>query len=650
MYVAECIRNQRTCTIKCLDSVAEDKGCDTPAACLKEVAFEHLGVLDILLIKKNDKTPMGSFALCGRGLVNMRLANGENKDKPFHPLLCTSEVDASTTLSSFCEKMQMGWVLSVWKDHSAQLIFNDDAQDKPYSLQHKHFLPLGTICLQDTYVLAAPMWDQRSSVTHKVTMAERYSRVCMSFMIKLAAVCVAARTLLLHYTAAPDALPLWALIVSSVIAFNGFVPISIQATLKIMQQVKGMGGLITDVIVSDKTGTMTRDNIIIDELVFPPCPSTLTSHTHHVAMLETLVMTLEVVQDAAGDGLKCSSQEDSALLLHLQKTHSLKFSTLKPHLRVFTLSVDGITTTHRFAILDSIPYVSERARVNFYVVRCGADNEAMGAPMLCMKGSRSELTRVCGRDYVDSMPFMGDMDHHASNCKRILFFTRSTVDPERLKLARGLFDDSERVDALTQLEAEIHESREFLFACLGSQDMQDGVTEALVMCRQRDVVFGMCTGDDPRVARSIMLREMEKAGFAALQEQCRCIQGSELVAMSPTAVAEFVSTAKLCGFFCVSNAKPEHKRRVVQVSAPPPPVSNRLSLNDAAQVFKLAAMEVCAVGDGANDELMIREAHCGLGIGIQPAADTRAFADRQVVSSICSASFAHDLLNSFSTD
>ena len=76
MYVAECIRNQRTCTIKCLDSVAEDKGCDTPAACLKEVAFEHLGVLDILLIKKNDKTPMGSFALCGRGLVNMRLANG----------------------------------------------------------------------------------------------------------------------------------------------------------------------------------------------------------------------------------------------------------------------------------------------------------------------------------------------------------------------------------------------------------------------------------------------------------------------------------------------------------------------------------------------------------------------------------------------
>ena len=32
------------------------------------------------------------------------------------------------------------------------------------------------------------------------------------------------------------------------------MPISIQATLKIMQQVKGMGGVITDVIVSDKTG------------------------------------------------------------------------------------------------------------------------------------------------------------------------------------------------------------------------------------------------------------------------------------------------------------------------------------------------------------------------------------------------------------
>jgi hypothetical protein len=32
----------------------------------------------------------GSFALCGRGLVNMRLANGENKDKPFQVLLQTT--------------------------------------------------------------------------------------------------------------------------------------------------------------------------------------------------------------------------------------------------------------------------------------------------------------------------------------------------------------------------------------------------------------------------------------------------------------------------------------------------------------------------------------------------------------------------------
>ena len=36
------------------------------------------------------------------------------------------------------------------------------------------------------------------------------------------------------------------------------------------------------------------------------------------------------------------------------------------------------------------------------------------------------------------------------------------------------------------------------------------------------------------------------------------------------------------------------------------------------------------MGDGANDELMIREAHCGLGIGIEPTADTKAFSDRQV--------------------
>jgi P-type E1-E2 ATPase len=51
------------------------------------------------------------------------------------------------------------------------------------------------------------------------------------------------------------------------------------------------------------------------------------------------------------------------------------------------------------------------------------------------------------------------------------------------------------------------------------------------------------------------------------------------------------------------------------------------------QVFKAVGLEVCAVGDGANDELMIREAHCGLGIGVEPTAETRVFSDRQVTRS-----------------
>jgi magnesium-transporting ATPase (P-type) len=201
-----------------------------------------------------------------------------------------------------------------------------------------------------------------------------------------------------------------------------------------------------------------------------------------------------------------------------------------------------------------------------YVVRCGADNQAVGQPLLCVKGSRSELTRLCGSEYVNGLPFMQDMDRHASNCKRILFFTRCTVDLDRLNRARGLFDDEERMRALTELEAAVEQGKEFLFACLGSQDMQDGVAEALVMCRERGVVFGMCTGDDPRVARSIMLRELEKAGLAELQASCRCLQGQELCTLPAADVALFVSAAKSCGFFCVSNAKPEHKRRVVQVT------------------------------------------------------------------------------------
>ncbi len=52
---------------------------------------------------------------------------------------------------------------------------------------------------------------------------------------------------------------------------------------------------------------------------------------------------------------------------------------------------------------------------------------------------------------------------------------------------------------------------------------------------------------------------------------------------------------------------------------------------------------MCAVGDGANDELMIREAHCGLGIGIEPAAETRAFSDRQVRHAVIFTALAYRL-------
>jgi hypothetical protein len=140
-YLAECIRNQRHVLVKDIHKDTE------PHA----VVFESLQVLDIMKIKANEKTTMGSFALCGHGLVNMRLANGENKDKPFQSLLGNSKLEASAALASFCAKLKLGWVLSVWKEHSANLIIHEDAHEKMV-LQPNHFLPAGTICLQDTYV------------------------------------------------------------------------------------------------------------------------------------------------------------------------------------------------------------------------------------------------------------------------------------------------------------------------------------------------------------------------------------------------------------------------------------------------------------------------------------------------------------------
>jgi hypothetical protein len=60
--------------------------------------------------------------------------------------------------------------------------------------------------------------------------------------------------------------------------------------------------------------------------------------------------------------------------MHL-KTLGVTITCMQPHLRCFTILRDGFETQHRFAVLSVIPYESERARVNFYVVRCGVDNQ-----------------------------------------------------------------------------------------------------------------------------------------------------------------------------------------------------------------------------------------------------------------------------------
>ena len=61
-------------------------------------------------------------------------------------------------------------------------------------------------------------------------------------------------------------------------------------------------------------------------------------------------------------------------IMHL-KTLGVTITCVQPHLRCFTISCGGVETEHRFAILSIIPYESERARVNFYVVRCGVDKQ-----------------------------------------------------------------------------------------------------------------------------------------------------------------------------------------------------------------------------------------------------------------------------------
>jgi P-type Ca2+ transporter type 2C len=231
----------------------------------------------------------------------------------------------------------------------------------------------------------------------------------------------------------------------------------------------------------------------------------------------------------------------------------------------------GIETDSRGEVLYEIPFDSDRKAMSLLVRPPG------GQPTLCMKGASEVVLERCRWAAVDDGP-------------------RELSANERMRLAqltREMASRALRVLALAyRPAAEPHYGPEvehdLVFAGLvGMIDPpRDEVREAVTQCRTAGIVPKMITGDHPATALAIA-REL---GIAADDQEA--VTGRELNALDDDALRE-----RLARIAVFARVTAEHKLRIVKL------------LNAQGHV-------VAMTGDGVNDAPAVKAADIGIAMGM----------------------------------
>ncbi|MBI1732916.1 MAG: cation-translocating P-type ATPase [Gammaproteobacteria bacterium] len=326
----------------------------------------------------------------------------------------------------------------------------------------------------------------------------------------------------------------------------------------------------TSVICTDKTGTLTRDEMTVrriwtDDVMLDATGTGYEPHGEFhagdqpAALTQTLLRLLEagalssdadLVRDAgAGHWRVRGDPTEGALVVAAEKA-----GLRKPDLEL------------RAPRVDEIPFASERKRMTT-LHRIGPDIVAFskGAPEVIVAASTRRLT-AAGEVPLD--------------------------DPGRdriMQIVAGLAGNGMRVLALAMRAGATRANAEQDQTLLGLVGMIDPlrpeVPEAVQRCVAAGIRVVMITGDHPLTARSI-------GSELRLLDHGRCVTGREIDGMDAVA---FAAAARAIAIY--ARVSPEHKFRVVE------------ALQAQGQV-------VAMTGDGVNDAPALKKADIGIAMGV----------------------------------
>jgi magnesium-transporting ATPase (P-type) len=354
-----------------------------------------------------------------------------------------------------------------------------------------------------------------------------------------------------------------------------------QAIIRHLPAVETLGS--TTVICTDKTGTLTRNEMTVEALRTPAgaLEVTGTGYAPDGELRADGGLTPQA-SDAATELLRAALLCNDATLENDEGRWKIVGDPTEGALivaaRKAQLDEDALRAAH--PRLDEIPFDSERQ----YMVTLHAAPE--GGQLVCVKGAPEVVARLCSTTEGRSPPL--DLAQEAVHAL-------AEQGMRVLGVATGLAADMNCLEG----DAWRHELR--FLGLVGMVDPpRDEAIDAVRACQRAGVVVKMVTGDHPATARAIgtLFGLLDGEGGGA-----QVVTGRQI---ETTSDDDLIALARDAHVF--ARVAPEHKLRLVK------------ALQADGQV-------VAMTGDGVNDAPALKRAEIGVAMGVSGTAVAREAAD-----------------------
>ena len=349
------------------------------------------------------------------------------------------------------------------------------------------------------------------------------------------------------------------------------------AVIRKLPSVETLGS--TSVICSDKTGTLTRNEMTVLGLYTPAGTYTLSGVGYSPvgelsstsgpapkppadvqALVEAAALCCDASLHEEADTWRLSGDPTEGALV----VASMKVGT----------DVDALRRT--WPRLDVVPFESEHQfMATLHSSPAGADN------VVFIKGAPEVILRRCGTSVDAHEPVMRHVAHMASQGMRVLAVGHKRV--------------SNSVHSLEPADVENE------FTLLGLQGMMDPprpeAIEAVKTCQAAGITVKMITGDHIGTAEAISKQ------LGLLKSDGRGMTGAQLTKLDALGLRKAAIETNV-----FARVAPEHKLRLVQ------------ALQDEGHV-------VAMTGDGVNDAPALKQANIGIAMGITGSAVSKEAAD-----------------------